>query len=60
MTVIPLVSVVVAIGANGFIGLETCEQLLQTGFKVRGPVRDKTKNEAWLLGLFASSKALIY
>jgi uncharacterized protein YbjT (DUF2867 family) len=49
---IPLGSVVVVIGANGFIGLETCEQLLQAGFKVRGTVRDKAKHDKWMHEIF--------
>jgi uncharacterized protein YbjT (DUF2867 family) len=49
---IPFDSVVVVIGANGFIGLETCEKLLQAGFKVRGTVRDAEKHSTWMHELF--------
>ncbi|KAI1755703.1 putative aldehyde reductase 2 [Xylaria castorea] len=40
---IPPGSVVVVIGANGYIGyigLEVCQKLLETGYRVRGTVRD--------------------
>ncbi|KAL9574111.1 hypothetical protein ACKAV7_001887 [Fusarium commune] len=33
---IPFGSTVVVIGANGYMGVETCEKLLQAGFLVRG------------------------
>ncbi|KAI0551403.1 putative aldehyde reductase 2 [Xylaria curta] len=37
---IPLGSVVVVIGANGYIGAEVCQKLLEVGYRVRGTVRD--------------------
>ncbi|KAF4437385.1 hypothetical protein F53441_13062 [Fusarium austroafricanum] len=49
---IPFGSVVVVIGANGYIAVETCEKLLQAGFYVRGTVRDVEKNKAWMHKLF--------
>ncbi|OKL58583.1 hypothetical protein UA08_06376 [Talaromyces atroroseus] len=49
---IPFDSVVVVIGANGFIGLETCEKLLSAGYKVRGTVRDLNQHCKWMGNLF--------
>ncbi|KAF5639617.1 aldehyde reductase II [Fusarium sp. NRRL 52700] len=49
---IPLGSIVVVIGANGYMGVETCEKLLQAGFYVRGTVRDVVKNQQWMDKLF--------
>ncbi|VUC23495.1 unnamed protein product [Clonostachys rosea] len=49
---IPFDSVVVVIGANGFIGVETCEKLLQAGYKVRGTVRNIEKHSTWMHKLF--------
>lgn len=49
---IPFDSVIVVIGANGFIALETCEKLLQAGFKVRGTVRDVDEHSKWMHSLF--------
>ncbi|KAJ5333447.1 uncharacterized protein MYU51_014165 [Penicillium brevicompactum] len=49
---IPIDSVVVVIGANGFIGLETCEKLLQAGYKVRGTVRSVEKYSTFMHDLF--------
>jgi len=49
---IPLGSTVVVIGANGFIGVETCEKLLQAGYRVRGTVRDLNKHRGWMHKLF--------
>ncbi|KAF5542425.1 aldehyde reductase II [Fusarium napiforme] len=49
---IPFGSVVVVIGANGYMGVETCEKLLQAGFFVRGTVRDVEKNQQWMHNLF--------
>ncbi|KAI5926446.1 NAD(P)-binding protein [Camillea tinctor] len=48
---IPFDSVVVVIGANGYIGVETCEKVLQAGFRARGTVRDVQKNQ-WMHKLF--------
>jgi NAD(P)-dependent dehydrogenase (short-subunit alcohol dehydrogenase family) len=48
---IPFDSVVVVIGANGYMGLETCEKLLQAGYRVRGTVRNVEKNR-WMIELF--------
>ncbi|QGI76994.1 hypothetical protein CEK25_001900 [Fusarium fujikuroi] len=49
---IPFGSTVVVIGANGYMGVETCEKLLQAGFSVRGTVRDVEKNRQWMHKLF--------
>lgn len=49
---IPLGSVVVVIGANGYMGLETCEKLLQAGYRVRGTVRNVGKHRGWMHRLF--------
>lgn len=48
---IPSGSVVVVIGANGYIGVETCHKVLEAGFRCRGTVRDVEKN-AWMHTLF--------
>lgn len=48
---IPFDSVVVVIGANGYMAVETCEKLLQAGYRVRGTVRDIQKNR-WMTELF--------
>jgi uncharacterized protein YbjT (DUF2867 family) len=52
---IPLGSIVVVIGANGYMGVETCEKLLQAGFYVRGTVRDVEKHRSWMHKLFDKS-----
>jgi uncharacterized protein YbjT (DUF2867 family) len=49
---IPVDSVVVVIGANGFIDIETCEKLLQAGYKVRGTVRDVDQHCKWMSNPF--------
>ncbi|KAM0075306.1 hypothetical protein ACKRZS_012651 [Fusarium odoratissimum] len=49
---IPFGSTVVVIGANGYMGVETCEKLLQAGFFVRGTVRDVEENRQWMYNLF--------
>ncbi|WYZ42275.1 hypothetical protein EsH8_V_001170 [Colletotrichum jinshuiense] len=49
---IPLGSTVVVIGANGFMGVETCEKLLTAGFSVRGTVRNVDKHRNWMHSLF--------
>ncbi|CVK85133.1 related to aldehyde reductase II [Fusarium mangiferae] len=49
---VPSGSTVVVIGANGCMGVETCEKLLQAGFSVRGTVRDVEKNRQWMHRLF--------
>ncbi|KAH6954479.1 hypothetical protein DER45DRAFT_632868 [Fusarium avenaceum] len=52
---IPFGSIVVVIGANGYMGVETCEKLLQAGFYVRGTVRDVKKHGPWMHKLFEKS-----
>ncbi|KAL3456513.1 putative aldehyde reductase 2 [Aspergillus heterothallicus] len=49
---IPENSVVVVVGANGYIAVETCEKLLQAGYRVRGIVRDVNKHRDWMNALF--------
>lgn len=49
---IPSGSTVVVIGANGYIALETCEKLLEAGFRVRGTVRDVERHRTWMHALF--------
>ncbi|KAF5251799.1 hypothetical protein FANTH_3118 [Fusarium anthophilum] len=49
---IPIGSIVVVVGANGYMAVETCEKLLQAGFSVRGTVRDVEKNQHWMHNLF--------
>ncbi|RDW84103.1 uncharacterized protein DSM5745_04429 [Aspergillus mulundensis] len=49
---IPLDSTVVVVGVNGYIGVETCEKLLQAGFRVRGTVRDVERHNGWMHALF--------
>ncbi|KAI0863529.1 putative aldehyde reductase 2 [Xylaria cubensis] len=48
---IPLGSVVVVIGANGYIGVEVCQKLLEMGYHVRGTVRDLERCN-WMHQLF--------
>ncbi|OLN87542.1 Aldehyde reductase 2-like protein 4 [Colletotrichum chlorophyti] len=48
---IPKGSTVLIVGANGFIASHIVNQFLHFGFKVRGTVRDPSKN-AWLSALF--------
>ncbi|KAF5606157.1 aldehyde reductase II [Fusarium subglutinans] len=49
---IPIGSIVVVVGANGYMAVENCEKLLQAGFSVRGTVRDVEKNQQWMHNLF--------
>jgi uncharacterized protein YbjT (DUF2867 family) len=49
---IPANSVVVVVGANGYMAVETCEKLLQAGYRVRGTVRDVGRHHAWMHKLF--------
>lgn len=49
---IPQGSTVLVTGVNGFLGSHIADQFLQRGFKVRGTVRDASRN-AWLETLFA-------
>ncbi|RKK70503.1 hypothetical protein BFJ69_g11765 [Fusarium oxysporum] len=44
-------STVVVIGTNGYMGIETCEKLLQAGFFVRGTVRDVEENRQCMYNL---------
>lgn len=48
---LPQGSLIVVIGANGHIAAETCEKLLQAGYRVRGTVRDFTRPK-WMHQLF--------
>jgi nucleoside-diphosphate-sugar epimerase len=49
---IPFDSIVVVIGANGYIGAETCFKLLEAGYRVRGTVRDISKHHDWMHAIF--------
>ncbi|KAL9017933.1 MAG: hypothetical protein Q9185_004745 [Variospora sp. 1 TL-2023] len=49
---IPIGSLVLVTGINGYIGSHVADQLLQNGFRVRGTVRDETKG-AWVKDMFA-------
>ncbi|KAM0328549.1 hypothetical protein ACHAQA_004956 [Verticillium albo-atrum] len=51
---IPQGSTVLVTGVNGFIGSHVANQFLQSGFKVRGTVRDAEKS-AWVLNLFRNN-----
>ncbi|KAF6823073.1 aldehyde reductase protein [Colletotrichum plurivorum] len=48
---IPKGSLVLVIGANGFIGSNISDQLLKLGYKVRGTTRNPAKN-TWITSLF--------
>jgi len=48
---VPQGSTVLVTGVNGFIGSHVADQFLQYGFKVRGTVRDTSKN-AWIRTYF--------
>lgn len=49
---VPLDSIIVVVGANGFIGADTCEKVLQAGLRCRGTVRDAERDRAWMHALF--------
>jgi uncharacterized protein YbjT (DUF2867 family) len=49
---IPLDSTVVVVGANGYMAVETCDKLLQAGYRVRGTVRDIGRHHDWMHALF--------
>ncbi|KAI4129959.1 MAG: hypothetical protein LQ341_006514 [Variospora aurantia] len=49
---IPIGSLVLVTGINGYIGSHVADQLFQAGFRVRGTVRDETKG-AWVKDMFA-------
>ena len=49
---IPIGSVVLVTGISGYIGSHVADQLLQSGFRVRGTVRNKSKAK-WVKELFA-------
>ncbi|KAJ3545214.1 hypothetical protein NM208_g2629 [Fusarium decemcellulare] len=51
---VPKGSIVLVTGANGLLGSHTAKQFLEYGYKVRGTVRDPTKN-SWLLDAFDKS-----
>lgn len=48
---IPLGSTVLVTGVNGFIGSHIADQLLLSGYKVRGTVRDASRAQ-WVQELF--------
>ena len=49
---IPFNSTVVVVGANGYMGTETCDKLLEAGYRVRGTVRNVEKQRGWMSKLF--------
>lgn len=49
--VIPIGSLVLVTGINGYIGSHVADQLLQSGYRVRGTVRSDSKGE-WVKELF--------
>ena len=51
MSINPSSTTVLVTGANGFIGLHTVAHLLELGYRVRGTVRDETreKNVRWAM-----------
>lgn len=49
---VPFGSTVVIIGANGYIGAETCDKFLEAGYRVRGTVRNVEEHRAWMHELF--------
>ncbi|KAH8201793.1 hypothetical protein TruAng_004057 [Truncatella angustata] len=49
---IPSDSTVVVVGANGYMAVETCEKLLQAGYRVCGTVRDVERHRNWMHALF--------
>lgn len=48
---IPPGSTVLVTGANGYIASHVCDEIVRTGCKVRGTVRDVTKH-AWMPKFF--------
>lgn len=50
--IIPLGSMVLVTAANGLIASHASDQLLATGYRVRGTVRNLNKN-SWMLSLFS-------
>ncbi|KAF2663447.1 NAD(P)-binding protein [Microthyrium microscopicum] len=48
---IPLNSIILVTAANSLIGSHACDQILAAGYRVRGTVRNASKN-AWLTPLF--------
>ncbi|KAK1050661.1 hypothetical protein LTR33_014665, partial [Friedmanniomyces endolithicus] len=49
--VLPAGSLILVTGVNGFLGCHVGDQLLACGYRVRGTLRDATKN-AWIRGHF--------
>ncbi|OJJ89196.1 uncharacterized protein ASPGLDRAFT_62755 [Aspergillus glaucus CBS 516.65] len=48
---IPLDSLILVTAANGLVASHITDQLLVVGYRVRGTIRNKTKN-AWMISLF--------
>lgn len=48
---VPKGSTVLVTGVNGFLGSHIADQFLRNGYKVRGTVRDPSK-ERWAIDLF--------
>lgn len=49
---VPQGSLVLVTGVNGFLGSHIADQFLRNGYKVRGTVRDPSK-EAWAVDIFS-------
>lgn len=50
--VLPVGSTILVTGANSYLATHVIDQLLKLGYKVRGSVRDVSKN-SWLIPLFS-------
>jgi nucleoside-diphosphate-sugar epimerase len=48
---LPLGSTTLVTGVNGYVGSHVADRLIDSGYKLRGTVRDMQKH-GWLLGLF--------
>lgn len=49
---IPVNSLVVVIGANGFMAIESVAKALEAGYRVRGTVRNLDYHNDWMHRLF--------
>ena len=52
--VIPPGSLILVTGANGFVGSHVVDELIRTGYRVRGTSRDVKKTD-WMKELFAKT-----
>ena len=58
MTIVPKDGLVLVTGVNGYIGSVIAQTLLKHGYRVRGTVRDPSKN-AWMQSYFGSKFELV-